>query len=116
MVAPVDVKRLTREELGGIRGEVGGRAEVLIEYDHQRVLALTGKLPRVHTLVTERWRISLWQGLAEGELFDLSTDAHEFHNLWSDPAFATVRAGLLAQLARAQMAAVDTVPLPTGTA
>lgn len=51
-----------------IQGQTAGRSHVLIEYDHQRILRLTGKVPRVHTLATKRWRLSLWQDLSEGEL------------------------------------------------
>ena len=83
---------------------------------YTRVLPLTGKPPRVHTLQTSRWRLSLWRDLSEGELFDLERDPHEFRNLWNEPDHSTVRAQLLELLARAQMAAVDCVPLPTGTA
>lgn len=99
-----------------IQGETAERSHVLIEYDHQRVLSLTGKMPRIHTLVTKQWRLSLWQDLSEGELFDLEQDPLEFRNLWSDPASFAIRAELLRQLADAQMATVDTVPLPTGIA
>jgi arylsulfatase A-like enzyme len=102
--------------LARMHGEPGGRDHVLIEYDHQRVLPLTGKRPRVHTLVTSRWRLSLWRDLGEGELFDLDADPHEFSNLWGMPEYASVRSQLLEQLARAQLSAVDSVPLPTGTA
>lgn len=102
--------------LAQVHGEASGRDHVLIEYDHQRVLPLTGKPPRVHSLVTNRWRLSLWRGLPEGELFDLEKDPHEFRNLWNAHDHSTVRAQLVEQLARAQMAAVDSVPLPTGTA
>jgi arylsulfatase A-like enzyme len=105
-----------RSFLAQAHGAASGRDHVLIEYDHQRVLPLTGKPPRVHTLVTGRWRLSLWRDLLEGELFDLQEDPNEFRNRWNDPEHATVRAELLEQLARAQMAAVDCVPLPTGTA
>ncbi|HUG26292.1 sulfatase family protein [Piscinibacter sp.] len=99
-----------------IGGQAAGRSHVLIEYDHQRILPLTGKVPRVHTLVTQRWRLSLWQDLSEGELFDLQQDPFEFRNLWSDPDYLATRAELLDLLARGQMGTVDTVPLPTGTA
>jgi len=82
-----------------VQVDAAGRSHVLIEYDRQRILPLTG--PRVHTLVTKRWRLSLWRDLSEGELFDLEQDPLEFWNLWSDPACIAIRAKLLDVLARA---------------
>lgn len=105
-----------RSFLGPMRGDAPSREQVLVEFDHQRALPLTGKPPRVHTVVTQRWRLTLWQDLDGGELFDLHEDPNEFRNLWDEPDAARIRMQLLEVLARQQMLAVDTVPLPTGTA
>lgn len=93
-----------------------GRDSVLIQYDHQVPTAGVGPQPRVHTVRHDRWRLSLFHGLDWGELYDLSNDPGEFNNLWDDPASATAKAAMLEQLARAEMAAVDRVPNPTGRA
>ena len=93
-----------------------GHERLLIEYDHQIPSPGLGPSPRVHTVRYEQYRLSLFQGFNWGELYDLGSDPGEFHNLWDDPASAQIKAQLLEQLARAEMAAVDNVPLPTGRA
>ena len=35
-----------------------------------------------------RWKLVLYPGTDDGELYDLSSDPHERHNLWRDPAHA----------------------------
>jgi arylsulfatase A-like enzyme len=93
-----------------------GHDNILIQYDHQVTSAGVGPHPRVHTIRDARWRLTLFQGLDWGELYDLDTDPHEFHNLWDDPSAAEAKTTMLEQLARAEIAAVDNVPLPTGRA
>ena len=90
--------------------------DILIQYDHQRINAGLGRAPRVHTLVDARWRISVFQGVAWGELYDLDNDPGEFANLWDDPAHAGEKAGLIERLLRAEMDHIDTVPVPTAQA
>jgi hypothetical protein len=34
----------------------------------------------------------------EGELYDLTDDPHQFHNRWDDPACASLKADLIADL------------------
>lgn len=50
------------------------------------------------TLVTERWRLSLFEGQAGGELYCLAADPLELHNLWDDPAHQATRMTLQHQL------------------
>lgn len=93
-----------------------GHERILMEYDHQIPSPGLGASPRVHTVRYRQWRLSLFQGFDWGELYDLGADPDEFHNLWDEPAAAPIKAQMLEQLARAEMAAVDNVPLPTGRA
>ncbi|MDR5866426.1 sulfatase family protein [Halomonas koreensis] len=54
----------------------------------------------ITTLVTEDWRLSLFEGVAGGELYRLTEDPHETRNLWDDPAHRDDKAALLEALAR----------------
>ena len=105
-----------RSLLPALRGGAPARDAVLIHYDHQRPHPGTNMPPRVHTLVDRRWRLSLIDGIATGALYDLETDPEEFVNLWDSSAHAGERARMTERLARAEIAAVDRVPLPTGLA
>ncbi|MFW5858024.1 MAG: sulfatase [Planctomycetota bacterium] len=52
-----------------------------------------------HTLYTDRWRLSLYPNLSDGELYDLIEDPFEHVNRFHDAACVTVRAELAEQLA-----------------
>jgi len=93
-----------------------GREFAFIQYDHQKETPGIGLAPRVHTLRIENWRISLFDGVEWGELYDLSADPGEFKNLWNDPAYAPQRAELIEKLARVEITSVDRLPFPTGAA
>jgi arylsulfatase A-like enzyme len=92
------------------------QADILIQYDHQRINTGLGRPPRVHTLLYDRWRISVFQGVEWGELYDLETDPGEFMNLWDDPTHAEEKARLMERLLRAELDHIDTVPVPTAQA
>jgi arylsulfatase A-like enzyme len=89
------------------------RESVFIQYDHQASSPGASAPPRVHTLIDDRYRLSVFHGMPWGELYDLVDDPGEFSNLWDDSAHAATRARLMERLVRAEIEHVDRVPLPT---
>jgi arylsulfatase A-like enzyme len=65
---------------------------------------------RVRTLVTERYKLTVYSGTDLGELFDLEQDPGELQNLWSDPAAQHLKNLLKAQLLDAYLE--EESPLP----
>ena len=53
---------------------------------------------QLRTLVTERYKLTIYQGQEFGELFDLQEDPNEQHNCWHDPAYASICNELSVQL------------------
>ena len=92
------------------------RDGVLIEEEQQRRCFGFEKPPRVHTLVTDRWRLSVYRDISFGELYELVKDPLERLNRWDDASYLLVKADLLAQLISEQLKAVDQAPFPTALA
>ncbi len=68
------------------RGErvANWRQELLYEYFWERWVPST---PTLHALITPRWKFVRAYGLWNvHKLYDLQTDPHELHNLYTDPA------------------------------
>ena len=101
-----------------IWGQQGYRArrKLLIEEDGQRIYYGFDHPVRMRTLLTPTHRLSVYDGVAGGELYDRQNDPDETRNLWDDPAAHSLRAALHGELASALMHACDTSPLPTAFA
>ena len=113
------LERAKVEPAIGMQGRsllAGGRAAAFIQYEHQKTNRGLGRAPRIHTLRTADWRLSIIEDIAWGELYHLREDPGELYNLWDSPAHAKQRAELTEMLARAEIAHVDRVPLPTAQA
>ncbi len=93
-----------------------GRETAHIQYETQRTQEAFGSRPRVHTIVHDRWRLSLYLGKCPNELFDLEDDPEEMRNLWNVPDYAAVKADLVERLAEMEISAASRVPLPTAQA
>jgi arylsulfatase A-like enzyme len=89
------------------------RDAVFIQYDHQAPNPGTNEPARVHSLVDDRYRVSVFHGTGWGELYDLQNDPGEFDNLWDDPAHTKTRARMVERLLLAEIEHIDRAPLPT---
>jgi arylsulfatase A-like enzyme len=92
------------------------RDAAFVQYEHQMPDVSCDAMPRWHTLLDQRYRITVASDSGSGELYDLQNDPGEFENLWDSPAHANLRAQLIERLARVQMEHTDSVPYPTGRA
>jgi uncharacterized sulfatase len=74
-----------------------GRAWAMVENRHNPSSV------HLRTLVTERYKLTVYRGHAYGELFDLQEDPQELHNRWDDPAYAAVKTEMLLRFAQAEI-------------
>lgn len=74
------------------------RDHAIVEFHHEPT-----KL-NLRTFVNERYKLTLYQGREEGELFDLVADPGECKNLWADPERADLKSDLLLRYAWAELA------------
>ena len=89
---------------------------MVIEDDQQRAALGFAAPPRMRTLVTQRWRMTIADGDPWGELYDLGNDPNEMDNLFDDAEPPRVRGELMEELAYRQMELADRRPLPMGRA
>jgi len=100
--------------LRGERSKV--RDALIIEEEGQRVILGFDSRIRCRTLLMDGWRLTIYDGAAWGELYDLRNDPDELHNVWADEAAGTVRARMLERLAYLMLEHTDTSPYPTALA
>jgi arylsulfatase A-like enzyme len=86
---------------------------VMVEEEVQRTYLGFDRPVRMRTLVTARYRFSVYLGATWGELYALEDDPHEMRNLWADPAHGELRARLFETLAQCMLDATDRSRLPT---
>ena len=90
-----------------------GRDAAHIQYETQRTQEAFGERPRVHTIIHRQWRMSMYVGKCQNELFDLENDPGEMMNLWDSESHRTIKAKLIEKLANLEIEVADRVPLPT---
>ncbi len=121
-IAPTIIERAGLKPYWGIQGRSllgervrseGVREALMIEYEDGQKRMGFSEPAILRSLITDRYRLTLYRGEAWGELYDLRVDPDESHNLWDDPLHAEVRAGLIENLAHSLMEAVDTSPRST---
>jgi arylsulfatase A-like enzyme len=125
-VAPTVLERIGLTPYNGIQGHsllplMAGttsklRNHVLVEEEGQRVMFGFDGRVRMRSLVNERYRLSLYDGAAWGELYDLVNDPMELNNLWSSESHSADKAAMLQALAETMLQHTDTSPHPTALA
>ncbi len=66
---------------------------------------------RTRTFVTERWQLTLWDGIEEGCLFDRESDPEQIRNLWYSKQHEPVKHVLMGKMLREMIRLGDTAPL-----
>ncbi|HUA54404.1 MAG TPA: sulfatase-like hydrolase/transferase [Candidatus Sulfotelmatobacter sp.] len=100
--------------IGGTRAAF--REALVIEEEGQRVYMDFPSRVRMRTLLTERHRLSVYDGAAWGELYDLQEDPHERVNLWDDPGARDARLAMQDRLIHEMIALSETSPRPSALA
>ena len=89
---------------------------MMIEEDFQRAVLGFDAPPRIRTLVTDSWRLTVRDGVDWGEMYDLENDPDEIDNLYDAPAAREVRSRLFEVMTRRMIALQDRSPAATGRA
>ncbi len=89
-----------------------GAASVLVEEEGHRQVPGLPLPPKVRTLVTQRYRLSVYPGATWGELYDQTNDPMEARNLFHEPAWDSVKSELLWQLVDQMGHLGNNLPLP----
>lgn len=80
------------------RGETeSARDWAMVENRHQPT-----KLS-LRTLVTDRYKLTVYRGSGDGELFDLQEDPDETRNRWADPEFTGQKSAMMLRFLQAEM-------------
>ena len=67
----------------------------------------------IHSIITDEWRLTVWQSESWGELYHISEDPEEMRNLWDDAEFAVVKGQLMLQLIHEFQNHAENSPHPT---
>lgn len=99
-----------------LRDDDSPRTALLVEEEAHHRYPGSAFPARVHSLLTDRWRLSVRGQEGWGELYDLQEDPEERFNLWSDPGYMSLRAELVVQLVQQMQAHTNDMPLPVRVA
>jgi len=89
------------------------RQGVLIEEDELGAHLGREQGLRTRSYIKDNRRLTIWQGMDGGEMFDRNTDPHEMRNLWDDPKDQTLRAEMTEAMLRETIRLNDTSPYAT---
>jgi arylsulfatase A-like enzyme len=91
--------------LPAMLGEGPARSQVLTEFEWRWIPGLHQK-----TLRRRDWRLTMYAGGLDGELYDLESDPEEFVNLYHESAFKPIVAEMTAALLDEVMRTEDRLP------
>jgi len=125
-IAPTILERATADPYNGIQGKSllslmqGGASRVrdalLVEEEGQRVILGFDSRIRCRTLLMDGRRLTIYDGVEWGELYDLRSDPHEMKNLWGCPEHGAMKAVMLEKLAYLMLEHIETSPYPSALA
>ncbi len=91
---------------GSWKGEVSNMRKHAIVENHHNPTSF-----HAETMVTEKYKITVYRMAEYGELFDLESDPNEYVNLWDNPEFLAVKQKLLLEFVQAKME-TEQIPMP----
>ncbi len=100
-----DIVRATKEN------ESPKRYGLIVEEDELGVHLGRSEGLRTRTFLTPRWRLTIWDGFEDGELFDSQADPDEVHNLWHSEDHQIQKHELMESMLRELIRLGDTAPL-----
>lgn len=92
------------------------RKGILIEEDELGAHLGTKDGLRSRTYIHKKWRITMWQGMEGGQLYDRGTDPHEMHNLWFETDQEPKKSELMEEMIREMIRLGDNSPYATHVA
>jgi len=96
--------------LNAIRTGARAHEALLVEYNDGFARMGFNSPARARTVMTGRWRLTVYRDQDWGELYDRRTDPTQSHNLWDDPARAAIKSEMLERLAHLLIAQMDESP------
>jgi arylsulfatase A-like enzyme len=93
-----------------LEGGVSVRDELLVEFNDGGIRLGFTKPARVRSLLTPKWRYTMYLDEEWGELYDLVADPNETHNLWESAEHFQQRAHLAERLTHHLTAQMDESP------
>lgn len=95
-----------------LKGESDTHRDIVLTEFNDGLARLGFEKPaRVRSLLSDRWRFTIYQGLDWGELYDLEADPDECCNLWESHEHAGIRAELSLRLNHLLTAQMDESPV-----
>ena len=96
--------------LGNLDGSEQLRERLLMEHQDTFIRMGRSRFMLLRSLLTDRYRITVYRGEGYGELYDLKNDPLESENLWDSAAHKSIRLELMDQLMDEMLENVDTSP------